>query len=524
MADSKMAENAFDPRAPQYRWRLWVRMRTTDGVYLHVFWARITALLAALGILAWLALGTAAWAFVRYQRGVEAVRWADIALYPLRKDAYRSTLGRHHLAVGKAHLDAQRWNEGILSVRAALGYAPDLIEARRILAEFHLAVKQPAAALQVLEGGLPHVRDDAAYIERLFRLCGETGDWERIVRLAQAWLPAADDAVPLHRQVALRAAQALGQLRRWYEAEAFLRKWGIEAGADGQILLADRDLARGEVEPALQRLEAAFAGDPANELLALQLTRLYRQHQRLADARRITLLRTLARPESPGAQIDLLVLDRELGRTDEFARGVDTFLAAFAGDVAALQLLSRAAAELADPELAARILAVARESGHPPVVFLFGLMQAQCGMGRYADALATATDIDREVPTPARERGAATLMALKCWAHYGNGNVAEGDVWLHRFVSEREFLIGDALGLAAALEGMAAHAAAGRVLVAAAARPEGGELPLRRLAAFHVRHHQWPEARELLPRLKALPEPPTELIGTIEANVAMLGL
>lgn len=522
MADDKADPVAFDPRAPQFRRRLWVRVREGEVTRLIVFWPRIAALLGVLLVAGWLALGTAAWAFVRYQRGVTAVRWTDIAFYPLRQSAYRATLGRHYFAAGKAQLDQQRWTEGVMSLRAAVAYAPELTEARLILADFYVAVKQPLSAVQYLEDGLPYVRDDAAYLERLFRLCGEMNDAERVVRLAAAWLPPVVDPVPLHQQVALRGAQALGQLRRWDEAEAWLRRWGLETGAEGQLLLAERDLARGQRDAALRRLEAALAAAPASELLALQLTRLYRQDGRLADARRVTLLRALAQPASPGARIDLLVLDHQLGRHEDFAQGVEAFLQAYAGDGAALQLLARTAAELADPDLAVRLLDRARAAGHPPLVFLFGVVQAQCAAGRYDGALATAAEIDRE-PTM-NPRGAAALMAFKCWAYYGSGNVAEGDVWLHRFVSEREIPVGDALGLAAALEAMAVPAAAVRVLTAVVARPDVGELPLRTLAALHVRHHQWPEAKQLLPQLKALPEPPADLIGTIESNVALLGL
>ena len=288
------------------------------------------------------------------------------------------------------------------------------------------------------------------------------------------------------------------------------------------MILVDRDLALGQLEPALRRLEAALAAVPDNEMVALQLTRLYRERGRLADARRITLLRSLARPDSPGARIDLLVLDWELGRQEEFVQGVDAFLRTYAADSAALQLLARMAADRGDSDLAGRVLAQARGVGHPPIVFLFGLMQAQCGAGQFAEALATAAEIDREPPLTGR--GVATLMAFKCWAHYGTGNVAEGDVWLHRFISDREFPIGDALGLAAALERMQVPAAAVRVLAAATERPEAGESPLLNLAALHVRHHQWPEAKQLLPRLKALPKPPAELIGAIESNVQLLGL
>ena len=115
-------------------------------------------------------------------------------------------------------------------------------------------------------------------------------------------------------------------------------------------------------------------------------------------------------------------------------------------------------------------------------------------------------------------------MAFKCWAYYGVGNQAEGNAWLHRFISQQDIALGDALGLAANLEKMSAPAAAGKVLAAAAERPGAGSAPLISLAGLLVRQQDWVQAKTLLPRLKALADPPHEAIGAIEANAALLGL
>ena len=100
---------AFNPRAPEYRGKLWVRVVTPDHVYYHVFWARVAAALAVLAVLGWLALAGAAWAFVKYSRGYGGVSYLDLALYPLRRDEYRAKLGRYFI---DTRIDPELGREG----------------------------------------------------------------------------------------------------------------------------------------------------------------------------------------------------------------------------------------------------------------------------------------------------------------------------------------------------------------------------------------------------------------------------
>lgn len=521
MAGKESRRVPLDPRDPRFRRKLWVRVQTAEGIRLVVFWPRLAKVAAGLVVAAWLAVGTAAWAFVRHGRGVETVRWVDVVTYPVNRVPYRATLGRHHLAAGRAHLEQQRWREGLMSVRAALAYDPRSREARAILADYHLAIRQPAQALQLLEEGLPSAGEGAAEVEDYLKLCLENGEPARALRAATAWLPSAPDAVPAHRRIALRAAEALLQMRRGEEGVALLLRWRLDDEEVGQLFLAAAEHERGDTTAAAARLEPILERDPANERVAIRLTHLYRGRGRLEAARRVALLRRLARPDSLGAQVDLLNLDWELGRRDDFARGADAFLATFAADPRALQLLAQTAVDHADAGLAGRIVAAARQSGHGLPPFLLALMQAQCRAGRHAAALATAGEIDRGAelaPGPA-----AILRALKAWAAFGAGDQAAGEVWLHRFVAEPDLPEGPMLALAEGLTSIQPDAAV-RVLQAAVDRPAAGEAPLRRLAQLLVTRQDWPAARRLLPRLKTLPEPPADLIGTIESNLALLGL
>ena len=520
--DEKIAAIVFDPDAPAFRRKLWVRISTPAGPRIIIIWPRILKVMAVLLVAGWLVLAGAIWGFVKYQRGIAGVRFVDLAFYPLRQTQYRASLGSHYLATAKHAIAARKWDEAMQNLRASLAYAPEFLETRLILAEFYQRIGQPERALQILDEGAAFALTDIPYLMRFVRLAEAQRDFERILRLGQAVLPEPPDASPAHRYVAHRSAAALIELRRFAEAEDLIKRWKLDEQADGQLLLANISLAGDRPEEAVQRLQLVQEKLPCEENISIQLTRLYLQLGRLTEARRTAFLRSLTHPASAGARIDLLNLDWQLDRREDFNQGADQFLTSHAADAPALGLLAQVAADTAQPELAARVLADARAASLPPVIFHCALMQAQCAAGQFEPALATAVELEPEAAPPSRV--ATTVMALKCWAFYGLHNEAEGDAWLHRFLSQRDFTPVDAQRLATALEKLGATKAAGRLFTAAADHPAAAADALTAAVEFYVRQQAWAEAGALLARLKALPRPPRDLIERVESNLAVRGV
>lgn len=514
MPDSKRQATVFDPNSPTLRRKLWARLDTPDGPRLFIIWPRLFKLLAVLLVFGWLAGATALWAFVKFQRGITEVRFVDIAFFPLRRAEYRATLGRHHFARAQEQLQQQRWNEAILSLRVSLANAPDNLEARRLLADFYLGINKPRFALQVLEAGATHAREDTRYLRQLFNLLRVQREQERALQLAATLLPATPDASLPHRIVAWQAAMVNLDLKRYDEAEALVQRWQLDRSPEGQSLLADIAVARGQPEAAIQRLETQLQRNPQNEANSVQLTRLYLRLGQLDAARRTAVLRSLAHGHSPGAHLDLLAIEWQSGLREDFERGVQNYLALYAGDPQALQLLSTLMADNALPDQARRIVTTAATAGHPLTPSLLGLMQAECGAGHYVAALATAAEVDRQEMIPPRANTA--LAGLKAWACFGRGDQAQGEGWLGRYLAQDNFSVADALRLGGALEKMGRLKEAERTLTAAADKTPLVESALLELARYHVRREAWPAAGALLPRLLQLPDPPTELVQTIQ--------
>ena len=76
-------------------------MRDTEGrLRLRILWARLGAGLVMMALAGWLALATAAWGFVRFQRGVATVSFFDIAL-PFRWKEYQRKRGDDYIERAK---------------------------------------------------------------------------------------------------------------------------------------------------------------------------------------------------------------------------------------------------------------------------------------------------------------------------------------------------------------------------------------------------------------------------------------
>lgn len=514
MNDAKKADIVFDPKATAFRYTLWIKVATPTGTQLVILWRRVAALLVFLLILGWLGSAAALWGFVKYQRGIADVSFVDIAFYPIRRTHYRETLARHHFATAKVQIEKQAWTDALLSLRVALGNAPRNLEIRSLLAELYALFRRPELACQTLEGGLPYATNNVDYLRQTFGYLRAQRLADRVVSLGTPLLPATPDGALPHRVAALQIALAHFDLKHFDAAESLVVRWKLDQANEGQILLADIAVARGFPELAIDRFKEQLARNPNNESLSVQLTKLYLKLGRVDEARRVALTRSFAHPESPGAHIDLLNILRQSGEQEEFAREFTRYLGNFSSDAKALILLSILAADVGRPDLAQQVLTAARTAGHAPGPFLFTLMQAQCGAGHYADALQTGIELEQEKNLPYRT--AQAFPSLKAWAYFGLNNDAEGEVWVQRFLGQRQFNPADALRFAAALGELGKTAVQLRVLTAAADLQPPSDAAIIAFVNYHVQRNAWTEAGARLPQLRAVAQPPDELIQTIQ--------
>ena len=508
-------QKAFDPGHRRHRLKLWVRLTSSNPprVLYHVYWKRVAACLAGLAVAGWLAAATAAWGFVKYRRGYDSVRFVDIAFYPLRMQEYRTGLGRHLLALGRAEMAKERYREGYALLRAGLERVPGDLAARKEVALIQARFGMVAHALDTLAAGAETGRNDFDYLQLMFGLLLEAQEDDRAVALAAELLPAAPDGKLSHQFIALQAATAHCARGRYDAARRLIAAWKLESALEGQIVLATADWETGDRDGAIRRIEGQIERFPKRDELYLQLVRLTREAGRTADARRYALLRQFNQPDNPTPRIDLLQTYRATGDFAAERREIEAYLAAFGTSGPALLQLAGFAADTAQPDLADRIARFAADRKMPGEPFVVARVQAAIMALDYRTAA--------ELAKPAAGTAAADaslayprqlLNGLHAVALIGRGEASEGELLLTKFTDETRLRGNDAVLFAKRLQTLGATAAARRVLERACSLDPLHQLALTDLIRLDVAAGNRAGLLEHLPKLLRMRRPPRQLL------------
>lgn len=367
----------------------------------EVFWKRLLAWLAALGLGGYLAAATALWSWLA-RVPENQVRWTTVVTAPLRWETFRAERGDTDVAVAMRQLRDRDYGDAFFGLRAGISRSPGNVEGRTTLS-LMLAGNNPAQALATLEEGLPYAEDDPRLLQALFGLYQLQGAQTRgrgqIERLlarrpplppaaqavvlaerASALAAAGDDAgveallaplppttdVRTESRIALLRLNALARLGRNAEAEAIAAKLGVVASsvelvrAQAEAAIQRQDDAA--LEKALRRLKGV-AGDRAS-------THLYTFHA--WHRRKRLTLRDQAERE---------------------------FYVAFGGNDAALQGMGSLAVQLRLREVIARARDVALAARLSPFAFNVHLTELALRTGDFDEAFRRLRDWENQVDT-----------------------------------------------------------------------------------------------------------------------------
>ncbi|MCF7688111.1 MAG: hypothetical protein K9M98_05445 [Cephaloticoccus sp.] len=507
---------SFDPKDPAWGRKLWVRLKTSDGSKIFIIWSRVWKVAVVLALAGWLGLAGAAWAFVKYKRGITEASYVDIALFPLRHRHYRETLSTHYQALAQKQLEAGEWSKALVSLRLAIANNAKNLPARQQLADIYRQIQRPDFAIDLLEAGLKEGATDISYLRDLFKLLQSANRNERIITLGSQFLPATPDADQTHQEIVYQIVRAELRLKQTEKAKLLLQVWKLDNTLDGQLLLADLENADGFPDLAVMRLENLARTHPKSEMIGLRLVSLYKEMDRLADARRVAIERMIKFPGSPGAHVDLISLLYDSGDMPAFDREAMSFVTRFARDNRALVLLASAAMRLHEPWLArlVRDKAPKNEAGHVSSVFQVIVMHAECLAGHYQLAI-DENQVLAGYPNLSPTDQAAGIV-IQAWANYGLGKTTDGETALNQFLTlSTNVLNQHGALLARELDLLDKKAESRRVLLALVERNPGNPNYLTKLVNYDLELQHWEEVTSRLPSLLALDPPPLELLTKI---------
>jgi hypothetical protein len=412
MAIERAEAKIFDPNDRAHRFKLWVRLGTSEGAFYHFYWRRLAVFFATSLVAAWLLGAAAIWSLLRYQRGWEAAPYWQVAFMPVRMDTFRLSLGRFYAARGVAEIERKNYLGGRELLLAELRHArTDLTVRRTVATQLAQIFGLPQRAIDVLADGLPY-DPDLDYLVLTFGWMREARQLTRILEQARRMLPVVPDAKLTHQFIALQEAMVHFDYGRFAEAEQVIAAWGLQNSLEGQIVLARCEWERGKEDAALQRLEREIGRFGKRDELYAELVRLNRRAGRYEPARRFALLRQFNDPRSAGPRLDLLQGYIDTNEQAAREREVASYLAMFGGDQVAVLMLARFAAQIGDEPLLERVMALAQEKGYRvDAVRMFQGLSAVLA-GKYPRALEILLPPERPArpaPAPAAPpAGAAT--------------------------------------------------------------------------------------------------------------------
>lgn len=160
MAIERAEAKIFDPNDRAHRFKLWVRLGTSDGAFFHFYWRRLAIFLGVSAVAAWLLGAAAIWSLLRYQRGWESAPYWQVAFMPVRMDTFRLSLGRFYAARGVAEIERKNYLGGRELLLAGLRHArTDLTVRRTVATQLAQIFGLPQRAIDVLADGLPYDPD-----------------------------------------------------------------------------------------------------------------------------------------------------------------------------------------------------------------------------------------------------------------------------------------------------------------------------------------------------------------------------
>jgi hypothetical protein len=509
-------ENTREARGWERLLPVFIR-RTPDGVHVTVYWRRLLLSLTALTVVGWFALTAAAWGYVYFHRGVKSVNYTHLAL-PWRWHEYRVLRGAQYIARAKELLASEQWRGAILNLRVGLEKDPAHAEGRVLLAQFYTRLRRFDLAEETLLAGLPHRRGDDAYLQTVFQLLLQLQNDARVIALAAEIRAEPAGSTERKRLAALYAATAHAYRGRYDRAEELLSAHALSHTREGRLLEARLDWERDYPALALLKLEQLRKELPADDEIAARLAGYLRESGRTEEARRLNLLRQIARPAAPSPRLELRHLLIDAGEDAGAQREADEFFRDFARDDVALTLLAEQAANTGDAALARRVYDHCRGTGLAWEAPALLTVEAAVVAGRHQDALDLARERLRENPEWAR-RYYALFNGLQAIALHGLGDRDAARLFLKNFLGQANLRSEQLVATAGRLAGVGAPDDARELLARAAEDDPLNQAALTKLIELDLQAGRVAGLPAAAQKLLTMRKPSPELLASIRREL-----
>lgn len=448
---------------------------------------------------------------VKYRQEHSEVAYCDVLL-PNRWPRFQAAKGRSLIEKSFGQFKTGNFAAGFLNLRMGLSRYPASREGRLLLAQLYADSHRADLAKELLVKGLTYHPQDTEYARILFSYLFSVQADEEIIGLAEQIRRTSEMAGTLGDLAGMAAATACFQRGYFDRAERYLHESGQQTTREGRLLTARIQWDRGYTELALHQLRNLAADYPTDEEVYARFSACLRQSGRFDEARRLTLVFQLARPESAQPRVDLLHAYAQEGNVAALRQTTEEILRLYPRDEKILLALGDFAATTGDYALSRQIrslLPSGSQSGqHSAVLTLEALITAR----EYSSALVLADELEALTP-PLSEPLLNLCHGLKAIAHYGTNDPAAGLLALNRFLSGTNPRAGNLLAISNHLRTAGARKPAHDLLARAAEADPDNQPVLSRLIEMEMEQGSVENLPAHLRRLMKLRKPSRDLLA-----------
>ena len=493
--------------------------RHDSGWRVQIYWKQSFLFILLAALLGWIGTATAAYVFVKYNRGFTEVRYVDMLLLPSHWHEYQVSRGDFLIKNAQVELKKQNYREAFDSLRSGLIKSPANKEGRLLLAQFYALWKRPDLSRTTLLEGFTFHKNEPDYLKTLFSFLLQQQDDRQVLAFYKELLGGDSTITPRNQLVALAAASSCYFRGNYDEAEAILRRYQVDTSRDGRLLLARINWDRGAKDLALDQVRTLANELPADEeIYALTITYL-REVGRDDEARRESFLRALANPQNARARIDQLYAYQKDGDTAALRTNVEEIYRDLSGDANAMLALADFAANTGDPVLARRIYEHTKAHNQNWEGAALMTVEACIVAKRYQAALELVRDLLKDNPEWGK-RFYAVFNGLQAIANYGLGDAEAGQLFLSNFLKQDNVRADNLLAVSKRLLSVGAKAQARQVLEQAVLADSLNQAALTSLIQLDLELDTTPPLADNVRKLLTMRKPSQAVLRAAYARIS----
>lgn len=406
--------------------------RNSDGA-LFIRW-KVLLVYTLSGLFAvWLIAVVSLFFFVKYRSGHTTVKFTHIIGLPFTLKDYRESKGKFWIELGLEAAKQNQWHTAFGLLRQGLPHDPSHEEARRYLAQIYLMAGRPELARGVLLEGLPYHSDQDTYLRTVITTLFSQQADEAVVEAVDGVLKNGDLPLQTQRMLAVAKLYALFNRDRFEQIPAAIESGGLRDAVEAKFIEARVAWETGTPETALALLRVLHARVPQDGEIYRTLLLYLRESDRMDEARRLALSRSVARPNEPDAYLDFISICAEAGEVERQNQAINDYLRLFALDANALTRLSIWASRTGAASLAWRIVELCPLGSEAARNTRLLAIEAELALKTYTEADRRAAEaLAADLGWNQSQR--LTLLGMQGIAQIGLGKVTEGQGLLARML------------------------------------------------------------------------------------------